>query len=383
MVGAIANCVGIRKESLVIVDRIQKAFNFMCADLDFAEQCKDFSTTHTCHVVDARERAPAAAFQDMFKGQPDASQKGWRAMAVAGELHGLRTDNENFGGAVSWKMLFEPSIEMLNQGVPVSEALALTMKAERESILNESTLSDFVNPATGDVYARGEIMKERKMLRPVNVQTGVDGKELHQNWWRERYRRNMIGVVEEKRAVHLENRLQNFYRIELVPNFHGPCKPKKKADRMTVAKTDELRKYSTQLISSADFRAWLPRGVCLLRRLLCTSHDELAARDTLRFLSESVDPIKDFYSGWMTEQFAYEFQDNGGIITADDFRNYRSVVRKSDEVILTNLTDFIICGPPPPSSSAVAQSILKVVDLLTPQFDQVRSLKCFVSHGPL
>lgn len=36
--GAIANCVGIRKESLVIVDRIQKAFNFMCADLDFAEQ---------------------------------------------------------------------------------------------------------------------------------------------------------------------------------------------------------------------------------------------------------------------------------------------------------------------------------------------------------
>ncbi|VDM41040.1 unnamed protein product [Toxocara canis] len=215
------------------------------------------ATTRTCNVVDARERAPAAAYQDMFKGDGDAAQKGWRAMGVAGELHGLRTEYENFGGSLPWKRLFEPSIDMLNRGVPVSEALGVTMTTERDSILNESTLSDFVNPATNDIYARGDIMKGRKMLR-----------------------------------------------------------------------------------------------------------------DTLRFLSESADPIKDFYDGWMTEQFDYEFKDNGGIITADDFRNYRSIVRKSDEIIRTNLSDFLICGPPPPSSSAVTQGILKIIDLVAPQFDQ-------------
>ncbi|VDK42835.1 unnamed protein product [Anisakis simplex] len=215
------------------------------------------ATTKTCHVVDARERAAAAAFQDMFKGQSEASQKGWRAMAVAGELHGLRTEYENFGGAIEWKKLFEPSIDLLNRGVQVSEALSVTMRAERDSILSEPTLNDFVNPKTKDIYKRGDILKGRTMLR-----------------------------------------------------------------------------------------------------------------DTLRFLSESKDPIKDFYNGWMTEQFAYEFQDNGGIITADDFRNYRSIVRKSDEIIRTNLSEYFVCGPPPPSSSAVTQSIIKVMDTLGPKYDQ-------------
>lgn len=52
----------------------------------------------------------------------------------------------------------------------------------------------------------------------------------------------------------------------------------------------------------------------------------------------------------------------GGLLTLEDFSSYTSVVR-DDEVVYTNLTNGRhICGPPPPSGSAVAQAILNVLD---------------------
>ncbi len=56
---------------------------------------------------------------------------GWKAIAVPGELHGLRTEYEHFGsGRLSWRQLLEPTIELLKRGVAVSSGLAITLKVE-------------------------------------------------------------------------------------------------------------------------------------------------------------------------------------------------------------------------------------------------------------
>jgi gamma-glutamyltranspeptidase len=53
----------------------------------------------------------------------------------------------------------------------------------------------------------------------------------------------------------------------------------------------------------------------------------------------------------------------GAIITADDLRNYTSIIRADDEIIYTNLSNGRhVCGPPPPSGAAVAQAILNILD---------------------
>lgn len=47
----------------------------------------------------------------------------------------------------------------------------------------------------------------------------------------------------------------------------------------------------------------------------------------------------------------------------EDFARYRAVVRNDSDVIYTRLENGrTICGPPPPSGSAVTQAILSILD---------------------
>ncbi|RCN28017.1 gamma-glutamyltranspeptidase [Ancylostoma caninum] len=85
--------------------------------------------------------------------------------------------------------------------------------------------------------------------------------------------------------------------------------------------------------------------------------------NTLRRLANASNPLQEFYEGEMAREMASEFQRYGGILTEADFASYRSLVIPSSDVIYTNLkNDRVICGPPPPSGSAVAQAILNVMD---------------------
>ncbi|EYB82318.1 hypothetical protein Y032_0362g3503 [Ancylostoma ceylanicum] len=85
--------------------------------------------------------------------------------------------------------------------------------------------------------------------------------------------------------------------------------------------------------------------------------------NTLRRLANTSNPLQEFYEGEMAREMASEFKRFGGILTEADFASYRSLVISSSDVIYTSLkNDRVICGPPPPSGSAVAQAILNVMD---------------------
>lgn len=80
-------------------------------------------------------------------------------------------------------------------------------------------------------------------------------------------------------------------------------------------------------------------------------------------LADAKDPVQAFYNSEFTEKIALEFKEHGGYLTKEDFAQYSSIVRGEDEVIYTYLKNGRrICGPPPPSGSAVTQGILNILD---------------------
>ncbi|CAI5439862.1 unnamed protein product [Caenorhabditis angaria] len=197
------------------------------------------ATTKSCTVVDAREIAPLAATEEMYRDKWNQSRIGWKAIAVPGELHGLRTEFDNFAShKIPWHSLIAPTIQLLKEGYPTSHALAKALKQNEKWIASEKTMRQFINPATQRVFAPGEQIATR------------------------------------------QNFLETF----------GPSRQLQRSDR----------------------------------RFLC---------------------------GWNCAE------------CSEDFKNYRSIIHSGADVITTRLSGGrAVCGPPPPSGSAVAQAILSILD---------------------
>ncbi|VDO78004.1 unnamed protein product [Haemonchus placei] len=203
------------------------------------------ASTGRCQTINARESAPLAATEDMFKNDTSQAVYGYRAIATPSELHGFWTVFKKFGsGKVEWSRLFEPSIKLAMNGFPFPV----------DSFWNNAPLCQlswrmeiFVNRITGRVYEEGDIMK------------------------RERY------------------------------GF------------------------------------------------------------TLQLLANASDPVDLFYKGGMAQTIAGEITENGGIIDAKDLASYETLI---DEIplIASGLSgDLEMCGPPPPSSFVITQSIIAVM----------------------
>ena len=61
-------------------------------------------------------------------------------MAVPGEIAGLWTEYTNYGsGKVSWYSLWKPSIKLLENGMPVSDALAEAIEGKKDYILDPNS----------------------------------------------------------------------------------------------------------------------------------------------------------------------------------------------------------------------------------------------------
>jgi gamma-glutamyltranspeptidase / glutathione hydrolase len=79
-------------------------------------------------VVDYRESAPAAAFQDMYKDNPDGSIYGGLAAGVPGELRGLELAHIKFG-VLPWSTVVQPAVAVARDGFTVTEDTVRYMKA--------------------------------------------------------------------------------------------------------------------------------------------------------------------------------------------------------------------------------------------------------------
>lgn len=85
---------------------------------------RDQSGAYT--VVDYREAAPAAAFQDMYLGNERGSVFSGLAAGVPGELRGVELVHQKFG-SLPWNAVVHPAAHVARHGFPITEDLVRYM----------------------------------------------------------------------------------------------------------------------------------------------------------------------------------------------------------------------------------------------------------------
>ncbi|KAJ5147471.1 hypothetical protein N7526_000823 [Penicillium atrosanguineum] len=90
--------------------------------------------------IDFRETAPAAAFEDMYYKNAEASIHGGLASGIPGEVRGLEYLHKNYG-SLPWSTVLQPAIRTAREGFPVTEDTVKYMK---------SAVSDGVDLLTTD-----------------------------------------------------------------------------------------------------------------------------------------------------------------------------------------------------------------------------------------
>ena len=76
-------------------------------------------------------------------------------------------------------------------------------------------------------------------------------------------------------------------------------------------------------------------------------------------MKEIQDDPESFYSGELAKKIASDFEDNGGIITEKDLRDYK--VGVSEDVLKLDLGDISMLSCPPPSGGPVVAQILNIL----------------------
>ncbi|XP_021342930.1 gamma-glutamyltranspeptidase 1-like [Mizuhopecten yessoensis] len=113
---------------------------------------------NTAYTIIAREMAPSAANENMYVGN-QSSTEGGMTVGIPGEIKGMYTAWK-LGGKLPWKTLFQPTIRLLRDGMPVNSALALAIQRNGRFYPRQENLRQLLtNPTTGFFFKEGEIMK--------------------------------------------------------------------------------------------------------------------------------------------------------------------------------------------------------------------------------
>lgn len=97
----------------------------------------------TVYTLDYREKAPSAAFRDMYlddegNADPQLSRRGHLAAGVPGSVAGMFAAHEKLG-SLSMDELLAPSIKLANEGFPVTEQQANSLSGRVEDFRTYNT----------------------------------------------------------------------------------------------------------------------------------------------------------------------------------------------------------------------------------------------------
>lgn len=125
--------------------------------------------TETPSFLNSREVAPLLASTDMYTNESsDASTVGGLSIAVPGEVMGYWEAHQMFG-KLPWADLFEPSIELAEQGFIVGPALAYAIDDKSDLIMNDPNLREIMLDENGDLLKEGGTMYRRKLAQTMRT----------------------------------------------------------------------------------------------------------------------------------------------------------------------------------------------------------------------
>ena len=96
-------------------------------------------TTRESYFIDAREKAPKAAKQNMFHSNANLSITGPLAIAVPGQLAGIWHLHQR-SGIIEWQRLFNGAIGLAKNGFKVSKHMENILKLKDQYIRSHSSL---------------------------------------------------------------------------------------------------------------------------------------------------------------------------------------------------------------------------------------------------
>ncbi|XP_064652809.1 glutathione hydrolase 1 proenzyme-like isoform X2 [Lineus longissimus] len=115
--------------------------------------------TSVTNVIDARETAPMHANKSMFVTNPASAYKGGNAVAVPGELRGMKMAHDKYG-SLSWRDLVMPAVKVARGGFKVNKGLAHVLD-------HHMKLTDFEDsPELAKIFIRnGKFLQEGDIIK--------------------------------------------------------------------------------------------------------------------------------------------------------------------------------------------------------------------------
>ncbi|KAJ4203229.1 hypothetical protein NW767_005341 [Fusarium falciforme] len=174
--------------------------------------------------VDFRETAPAAATEDMFKDNVNASIYGGQASGVPGELRGLEHLHKKYG-RLPWAKLVQPSINVARYGFPVHGDLVKFMKTTYTKFENESFL--VTDPAWSiDFAPSGSLLKlgekiTRKRYADFLEAIAVNGADV---FYEGAFADAMVKTLKQKGGIMTTEDVKNYSVVIREPsqiNYRG------------------------------------------------------------------------------------------------------------------------------------------------------------------
>ncbi len=140
-------------------------------------------------AIDARERAPLKATQDMFlrngKAVPELSRWGGLSVAVPGLVAGLEEIYKKYGSQkVSWKELVAPSIALARDGFPVYPRMEAAIDfLEEEGLLKKfPEIRKLVSAPNGALLRSGDIFRNPALAKTLETIAEKGAKGFYSGW---------------------------------------------------------------------------------------------------------------------------------------------------------------------------------------------------------
>ena len=171
-------------------------------------------------VIDCREVAPGAATQDMYLSKPDrAASVGGLSIAVPGELRGLELAHARHG-KLSWEDVLAPSIDLAQNGVPVSAHLANDI-----ANIGELVTAGLVNPKLRKYLTKhdswrsplreGELLRNEKLARTLRQIAEKGSDALYEG----QIARDIVGESAEEGGILTVDDLSSYHATLRTPVF--------------------------------------------------------------------------------------------------------------------------------------------------------------------
>ncbi|XP_072163900.1 glutathione hydrolase 1 proenzyme-like [Diadema setosum] len=164
-----------------------------------------------------------------FNKSEDASTVGGLAIGVPGEIKGYWDAHQMFG-KLPWRRLFEPSIQLAENGLFVSPELEYAISRKSEIMLSDESLREVFTDGNGNLLRAGDTLYQRKLgntLRKIadNGASEFYNGSIAENIAAELQNRDGIITVEDLAAYSVEKRTPLSFQLNDMTVYSGrpPC----------------------------------------------------------------------------------------------------------------------------------------------------------------